>query len=358
MSAEAPKNTGITAPVTPQRPEGGFSRFLRRFVTGVSEPQPIPQSKPSVIQPPLGLENFAAGIKQGIDGLSASIRQQELDRQNAEITRQAAEINVKTIAEQRQKELDQKRATVLTEGKRVLNELRVEEKLRYINDTQWGGMGKVRPVEPRFACGGDSDYCNGNRLDNRVWDFLGGFELVYFYPAYGTEEQYRQRGGHSYDRRRNVPIRVSTKLQVVVWTSSMLYEVTPLEKMGWPQINEFEDIPKVVMENILQVKSDDPKPGKDFSVNGGGENKNLEIKPGNIIMQFPTNDANRNDLLDQTLAKETLERVGRGNMPAQLESRGNQELERLQKEKSTLTTTQWHWSVWYHRCQHMGPGNG
>lgn len=58
MSAEAPKETGIIPPITPQKPAGGFS----------------------------GLEDFAAKFQQGIDEGLIAREQQEVDRINAKVT--------------------------------------------------------------------------------------------------------------------------------------------------------------------------------------------------------------------------------------------------------------------------------
>lgn len=177
MSAEAPKEAGTTAPVTPQKPEGVFSRFFGRLFAELSESQPTQQPVSRVVQPPPGLEDFAAKIQQGIEVHLSAQRQQELDRKNAEAAKIAAEVEKQANAAQRQRELeDQERITreeAITEAAKVLKDFRIAERLEYIRDTVWEGKGKINPVESKF----------GIKIGEKRGDILGGFELVFRYPS-------------------------------------------------------------------------------------------------------------------------------------------------------------------------------
>lgn len=57
MSAEAPKETGTTTPITPRRPEGNFFGQLRRFF-GVSDGQPIQLPTSRIVAPPTWFRRF------------------------------------------------------------------------------------------------------------------------------------------------------------------------------------------------------------------------------------------------------------------------------------------------------------
>ena len=95
MSAESPRNNGTGESIPHQQPEGGSSRFFRRLFAVL----------PTIsgLQPPLGLENFAAKIQQGITNHLVTARQQEIDRRNRDDILIAAETKEKAIAAQNQK---------------------------------------------------------------------------------------------------------------------------------------------------------------------------------------------------------------------------------------------------------------
>ncbi len=188
MSAEAPKEAGTPAPVTPREPEGGLSRFLNKLFGEPSALQPTLR----IVQPPPGLEGFAAKIQQGIDGHLAAVSQQELERQNAEAARLAAEVAEKAQAVATQRELEQKRGIAMAEARQILDEFQIEEKLRFIQKTVWGGKGKIRSIEPKFGI-----YPMGfTAVGVDEYDELGGIELVrqYQLPVFHESMKYGSSG--------------------------------------------------------------------------------------------------------------------------------------------------------------------
>lgn len=156
MSAEASRNPGIGEPTPPRRPESGFSRLLGRlFTVGSATSQ--------------GVEDFTSKIHQVVGDHFATVRHQELERKNAEVANIAYAAEEKSKAAQRQRDLEQKRATALAEIKGILGEFQIEEKLKYIQKNVWGGKGRIRIVEPEFST---------------EYDKLGGLELVHQYPFF------------------------------------------------------------------------------------------------------------------------------------------------------------------------------
>lgn len=181
MSVEAPKGN-----------QGCLPRFLRRFITEASEPQPIPQSKPSVVQPPLGLENFADQIRSVVDGRLTAQRQKEHDIEAAkaaqiaasiEADRKAAEALSKPYRDEEDRKYREKQEQIAKELAAVLEKFRVVERLGYIRDTVWGGKGEIRPVGGKVSVAGKkANYTHQNDAYNHETD-RGGLELVYQYPS-------------------------------------------------------------------------------------------------------------------------------------------------------------------------------
>lgn len=66
MSAQERKEASTTAPITPQRPEGGFRRFLRKLFDMPLESQHIQQSTPTIVQSSQGLEKTATNLSAGV----------------------------------------------------------------------------------------------------------------------------------------------------------------------------------------------------------------------------------------------------------------------------------------------------
>lgn len=168
MSAEVRKDAGRTAPNTPLEPQGCLPGFLRRFF---AEPR-VAQPTLKIIQPPLGLEDLAVKIQQGIEGrLSEKRQQQELARQQAEkifaglaIERAQIEAKQNELAEQQRIRIEK----ALSEADKILKDFQIRQTLEYILHTTWEDIGEIKPIEPDF-----------NKQQNR----LGGFVLEY---SYGT----------------------------------------------------------------------------------------------------------------------------------------------------------------------------
>ncbi|MDD5147178.1 MAG: hypothetical protein PHV63_01335 [Candidatus Daviesbacteria bacterium] len=193
MSAEAPKNTGITAPNTQQEPQGCLPGFLRRLFATPQEVQQIPK----IIQPPSGLEGFADQLQQGIDGYFASVRQQDLERRNAEAARMANKALEKIKTEQLQRDrLEQEQSRIraaVTEASKTLQDFQIAERLRYIQDKIWGGKGNIAAAEPAFNIDGRYNRLGGLRLE---------YECPYYYRTV-TEEwsDAKNYASRKYERR-------------------------------------------------------------------------------------------------------------------------------------------------------------
>lgn len=209
MSVEAPKEAGTTAPITPQKPEGGFSRLLRKLLEVPSESQSTPQPVSRIMQPPPGLEDFAAKIQQGRDDHLSTQRQQELDRKNAVAVRLSAEVAEKAQAVAKQRELKETRVEAVTAAKKILDEFQVEEKLKYIRGTIWGGKGRIRFIEPEFE---RRSIYGTVEPSNR----LGGLELVYQYPLFELRKSEYDLSGESLDKWRYDPKTGGTSLSIVL----------------------------------------------------------------------------------------------------------------------------------------------
>ncbi|KKR10144.1 MAG: hypothetical protein A3D24_01620 [Candidatus Blackburnbacteria bacterium RIFCSPHIGHO2_02_FULL_39_13] len=186
MSAEAPRNPDTREPIHSQKSKGALFASLQRFF-GVSDGQPIQPLTSRIIQPPPGLEAFAFNLQQGVNDYVTAQRRIEFDTARENAIRLAAETEERAVAIQRQKELDdQERAreeTITRETSKILQGFNIAQSLRYIQETVWGGKGKVRPIENRHMF-----------TDGLVWyglTVLGGFELVHEYPSCKLMEEYR-----------------------------------------------------------------------------------------------------------------------------------------------------------------------
>lgn len=299
MSAEAPKPTGMTAPVTPQEPQGCLPGFLRRLVVGTSEPQFISGSAPKLTQPPPGLENFSAGIKQGIDDHFASVRQQDLERRNAEAARLAIENGKQSIAVLRQLRVEEQailsRERSIAEAADVLKNLRIAERLEYIRGAYWEGKGEVRPVAP-------GEY--GERL--------GGFELVHEYPSFTKRVEQLFPGKFSYgvsnyrwwyEQRAD-----STSLRIIALTNSRLLIHSNLTS----QMFEVDRLSGDLMRKSW----------------GWGEDPRgmigYESVDGQKII-VPTDLPDRETLLQKAITQEVVYRMTHKLLPSQLETAAKEE---------------------------------
>lgn len=301
MSAEAPRNSGQGEPIHPQRPDGGFSGFFKRLFAVPSEPQPAHQTTSRIVQPLPGLEDFAAGLKQGIDNHFASVRQQELDRQNAEALRRSAEAARKAQEETKQRELaDQERVRrekAIAEANKMLENYRIRERLEHIRDTVWEGKGQVKPLEPSS-------------------NLLGGFELVHEYPSFTKQEEEiplaRQKGYNAPNYRwRYVPRTDSVHLRIAALGNSRLSIYSNLVS------DRFEENPPYSgVFNKSWGWQDDPRR---FGYSTS------HIDPAFVQMDLPESER----LLQEVITQVVVDRIKRGVLPAQLEKESQRQLSHL-----------------------------
>lgn len=178
MSAEVPKNGGAGEPLRPQRTVNNLFSSLQRFF-GVLDRQivqpPIQPTTQIAIQPPPGLEEFAAKIQQGINNHLTTQRQQEVERRDAEAARLSAEVEERAKVAQRKIEMEELEITredqARSEADEILKDFRVAERLEYIRAAVWEGKGEIRPIEPQFGS------------EKGQADTLGGLELAFDYPT-------------------------------------------------------------------------------------------------------------------------------------------------------------------------------
>lgn len=173
MSAEAPKSPGITAPVTPQEPQGCLPRFLRRFV-GQTQP---------TYRPPAGLENFAARLNHGVTNvmneLNTARSQAELEKVRLE-RQEAKRISEEKETEgQKRNEFTRSRLQSLEEIKELAESFRIKARLACINTTVWEGKGQIRDITtpPESATERFTRFSE----DDDLRALQAGYELVYSY---------------------------------------------------------------------------------------------------------------------------------------------------------------------------------
>lgn len=286
------KEAGATAPVTPQKPEGGFSRFLRKLFDVPSESQPTQQSAPRIIQPPPGLEDFAAQIQQGVNEHLSAQRQQELDRQKAEAAKIAAEVEKQAITAQRKRDLEDReritREEAITEAAKVLKDFRIAERLEYIRDTVWEGKGKINPVESKF----------GIKIGEKRGDMLGGFELVFRYPSVRFWDEWH----------------TSDSDGVGTCTEENFYNIN--HTYGHAEISE--DL-TILAIDVLNLHGD----------SGNGE-KVLRVDGCMFLSsEIPTETKDGEAVLEAALIRESISRAASGNLPSMLEKSGIRKITRF-----------------------------
>lgn len=202
MSTETPRNSGAGEPIPPHRVGGGISGFLRRFF-GASETQQVSISATNV-QPPLGLENFASGIKQGINTQLELKRQQELEKISESLRMSARIAELKTEEQRKIREIEEKERRAEEEGTRILKSLRVAERLKYIQDKVWEGRGQITATE------GVRGLYHGSQS-------LSTLELNYQFPALRAVQSFETdwvHGGSVNSYWQHVPVTASTSLIV------------------------------------------------------------------------------------------------------------------------------------------------
>lgn len=281
MSAQERREAGITAPITPQRPEGRLSRFLNRLFGEPSGLQPIQLStlvQPStlrIIQPPPGLEDFATNFQQGMNDHFAVKRQQKIEQQNAEAIRLAAEAERSRLEMERYRKAEEperlRREKALAETSEILKRFQVAEKLEYIRLSQWGGKGEVKPVEPEFDI---NQIYRRSGSEDRL-DRLGGFQLAHYYPYYMWRTKQEDTGDSAVD----------------------FYMLVPETGFGYVSIEIYST--------------------QRFS---GDVNKEFWVSSSEAFSSFiKTPIGEPGTLLDSTLAQETAYRIDRHRFPADIE---------------------------------------
>lgn len=312
MLSEAPKQS-CTEP-KPSQTGGFLSRFLRRFVAEAPGIQTIPQSKPSVIQPPLGLENFADQIQSVVDGRFAAERQKEHDIEVAkaaqiaasrEADRKAAEALSKPYRDEEDRKYREKQEQIAKELADVLEKFRVVERLEYIRDTVWGGKGEIRP---------DDTY--QFKDDYGTHTFRGGVKLVYQY--------------------------LGVKLLDMPQVSGYAGIDSP-SRPGNPHMQKYvpDTWSTTLSVSVLDIKQDSGEDQKLLSIasfrnlSSGYQTFQLDLESqrypqffGNFI---PRETDGCEDLLEAALKQETIKRVDDGLLPSQLEESARKILTEAQR---------------------------
>lgn len=294
MTAEAPKSSGITAPVAPLKSEGGFSRFMRRALDFLSD-QPSTQTPiPRIVQPPPGLENFATNFQQGISNHFAAKRQQEIEQQNAEAIRLATEAERSRLELERYQKAEEperlRREKALAETAEILKRFQVAEKLEYIRLSQWGGKGEVKPVEPEFDI---NQIYRRSGSEDRL-DRLGGFQLTHYYPYYTSRTKQEDTGDSAVDYNMLVPETAFGYVYIAIYSRQIFSG--EVNKEFWVSSSE-------AFGSFINIPIDEA--GNSWIFSSGSFTKAPIGEPG--------------ALLDSTLAQETAYRIDRHRLPADVE---------------------------------------
>lgn len=309
MSTEAPRNSGQGEPVPPQRSKDGFSGLLRRLFIAPTEPQPTQQSISRIVQPPPGLEGFATGLKQGIDSHFTSVKQQELDRQNAEASRLSAEAAKQAQEEVKKKELAGqeriRREEAIAEANKILENFRIRERLEYIRDTVWEGKGEVMPIEPNSDC-------------------FGGFDLVHKFPSFTKQEETlsADRHGTPNYRWRYVPKTDSVHFRISALGNSRLSIYSYLLSDRFEEDSPRSGVDHKTWGGYSWQHDDDPR-GIRYSHHGA--------EAVDVQTDLPESET----LLQAAITQVIVDRIKRGVLPAQLEQEAREQRSRLP-----------HWQQW------------
>lgn len=301
MSAERPK-----------RDQGGRSGFLRRFIVGDSEPKSTPKSKPRVIQPPLGLENFADQIQSVVDGRFAAQRQKEHDDIEAaravqiEADRKAAEALSKPYRDEEDRKYREKQEQAAKELAAILERFRVVERLEYIRDTVWGGKGEIRP---------DDTY--QFKDDYGTHTFRGGVKLVYQYPGVKLLDMPQVFGYAGIDGPSRLGNPHMQKYVPDTWSTNLRIGVYDTKK------DSGEDQKRLSISSF-----------RDLSISGHQYfQEALESQQcPQFFGDFIPRETNGSEaLLEEALKQETIKRVDEGLLPSQLEKSARKMLTEAQR---------------------------
>lgn len=283
MSAEVPKEAGTTAPIIPQKPGGGFRKFLKRLLEPVAM-----QPTSRITQPPPGLENFADTIQSVIDGRFAAERQKNLDIEAAKAAQRAAEAEEKIKAARNQEKLErqeidrqyrEEQEQIEKEVLAILEPFRVVDRLQYIKDAVWGGKGEIRPHN--------------------------GLELVYSYPSFEVFGQPGYEGHFSIEGRSYPSSPPTRKYEQVTGSTSLRVRV-------------------------LYTRQDSGEFRKELSISSVVDSFPIE-KAGPVeffSVRIPLGAEESEALLESALKQEAVTRVDRGYLPLQLKETARKELVR------------------------------
>lgn len=214
MSAEAPRNSGTGEPLPPQEPKSGFLGFLNRFFGLPPEIQPTQQPPSKIVQLPPELSDFAIRLNKGIEDELDMARKTELQRIEREKQLVERSKREKEAREQQGRQLIEGRLQTLGEIKQIAEDLRIRDRLGYINATVWEGKGVIREIstDPKSAYSG---------LDSTFppdYNPQAAFELKFSYQSAQRQDRQGHHGGYSY---RFALTTETTSLQVCVHSVNM-----------------------------------------------------------------------------------------------------------------------------------------
>lgn len=296
MSAEAPRNSGTGEPFHPQRPDGGFSGFLRRLFGAPSEPHSTQQPISRIIQPPPGLENLANQIQHGLNDLSTA---EEHKRQEL-VAWRISRAERKVTEEQRNNEIREqarlKKEAAAREAIHVMQDFGMADRLKYIRETVWK-KGEIRIIEPEF---------DSRLVGNEFGDRLGGLELIYSFPSFTKEDQEH----HSW---RYVSVQRNTRLSVHV--VDRLWQWVDVPGRSTARREDFEGSKRVLQissHGLKHASSSSPYPPYYFDFISS--------------VYIPIDAEDSKALLEAGLAQDCIHRVAAGLLPSQIEAVAKKEL--------------------------------
>lgn len=305
MAAETPKYGEDSQP---SQLGGCLPWFLRRFF---------------VPQPPPGLEDFATKIHQRIDNHLTAQRQQQLKRRNAETARVADEKRREVEAAQYQRELEQEKTSTLAEAKKILDDFRVEEKLKYIQKTVWKGKGRIRLIEPNIEIKKDPILGIKNPIFGSL-NILGGFELVHEYqlPVFREKAVYGSDGEGPYYRWQYEPETSGTNISIVI-------------------VGQRGSGGDGKMMSVRSEYSIGQRKEEYFGYGNGTRHEHYSVGSAGDIptVDIPIESRDGASLLDSALAKETDYRLTHNLRPSQLEDRARAILAEAKRKPCWLKWT-------------------
>lgn len=302
MSAEAPRNTGTGRPLPPQRSESGFAGFIRRLF--------VPGSNYQSGQPPVELGNLATRISEEVDrvqNIARHVESERLEKEKQEAERWA---KIDESIEQHMNQLIRAGKQALEEITPVASNLRIRERLNYINANVWERKGEVRDISTPPGS------ITREAINQNSWRPQVGFELSYSYPTAVIESNRVKTYTAAYTEWRYVRGTETTYLRVVVKPIS-----EPLASYDLA----FDPNERRFVEIITSCS--------EFYI---GKSKLAHC----ICIDLPS-DQDISRQLDDLLAQESAARVRIGAIPSKLVLSGQ---ESIRQAKATP-----HWMKWDHK---------